>query len=107
PSPLANSIVNNERLSTADLISTLLMYLTALTVSDDEQRYQHYTLCKPALLRLHAEDAVGFVRVAKRIKEQLGIPVSDIRRDVALLWATQASAQAPQGSNPDDGQGLV
>src|SRR2546425_10860715 len=107
PSPLAHSIVDNGQLSTADLISTLLMYLTAPTVSDDEERYRHYTLCKPALLRLHAEDAVGFVRVAKRIKEQLGIPVGDIKRDMALLWATQASAQVPQGSNPDDGQGLV
>jgi hypothetical protein len=103
-STLADSIVHHEKLGTADLLNTLLLYLTGLTVSNDDERYQHYTLCKPALLRLHAEDPVGFLRVAKKIKERLGIPTGTIRQDIDLLAATQARAQQAQ-ADPGVGGG--
>lgn len=98
-SALADSIVNHEQLVTADLISTLLVYFTGLAISNEDERYQQYALCKPALLRLHAEDAVGFLRVAQKIKEQLGIPTGTIRRDIELLAATQVRAQQTRAAS--------
>src|SRR5262245_32537940 len=103
-STLADSIANHETeiLSTTDLIATLLLYLTGITTSDDDEegRYQTYELCKPVLLRLHAEDSVGFLRVARKLKASLGIPVGAIEKDMLLLAATQASVYQAQTPGP-------
>jgi hypothetical protein len=103
-SALIDSILQHEPLSTADLVNTLLLYFAGLAVhpkgdaTDDDKNGARYDLCKLALLRLSAEDPVGFTRVAQKIKEKLGYPIGDVRRDMELLSAAQKRADAGPGS---------